>query len=358
MTPLQDYQKLIASGELQKDAEQAQVMNELEHIYHELILRQRQRDSYVGKLRRKIKPRAPIHGLYLWGRVGTGKTHLIDLFYHRLPTKKIRQHFHAFMQSIHNQLRKHQGEVNPLEHIAKEIADSTVVICFDEMMVTNIADAMVLSELFKHLFEGGVCLITTSNTPPDELYKNGLQRQRFVPVIELIKIHTRVLQLRTIQDYRLKHVDRAGVYYTPLNDESWGKMRNCFDLLTKDEPRSQQPITLFERKIDIVQRTETMIWFEFDKICERPRSQKDYLALSKEYEIFFISNIPVITPAQRDLIISFINLIDVLYDAHRRVVITAAAEPEDLYPDGPLSFDYRRTSSRLIEMRSVEYFRG
>lgn len=355
-TPLSRYQALCQAGEIQKDPVQAQIVNALEHIFQQLILRQRQRDTRYGKIRRKIKPRAPIEGLYLWGKVGTGKTFLIDLFYACLPTTKMRKHFHQFMQDIHAQLREKQGQQNPLRAIAKEIADSTVVICFDEFIVTNIADAMILSELFKALFEGGVCLIATSNTEPDQLYHNGLQRQRFLPAIEMIKRNTRVFHVTTQKDYRLRHLTRAGVYYTPLTPEAAKAIDDTFLNLTQGKTILTDPLELFGRIIDIKKRTDTAIWFTFLQICGRPRSQKDYLALCEQYETLFVSNIPVLHPKQRDLVTAFIQLIDVLYDTHTRLVLSAAAEPDALYPEGPLHADFLRTQSRLIEMRSEDYF--
>lgn len=356
ISPLAQYQSLVAKGELKHDAQQVIVMSHLETIFHALVTRQRFRDSHLGKLRRKIKPKPPVKGLYLWGSVGIGKTRLIDLFYDCLPVKKMRLHFHAFMQQIHHALHEHQGEKNPLDAIAKEIAAKTIVICFDEFFVSNITDAMLLGELLKSLFHYGTCLIASSNVKPDDLYKHGLQRERFLPAIALIHQYTTELHLKSQVDYRLHHIRQAGVFYTPLDELAVQNMEQSFKHFSANEPVSTETIQLFSRPIRIVKQAHTTIWFEFKDICGRPRSQKDYLALAKAYDTVLISNIPLISPKQNDLIVSLINLIDVFYDAHVRVVISAAASVNHLYTEGNHLQEFERTKSRLIEMQSETYF--
>ncbi len=355
MTPLQYYRKQVSSGKIAEDPQQLKIMQHFEHIYHQLIKRQAFRDSYVGQLRRKIKPRPPIKGLYLWGKVGVGKTYLMDSFFHCLPVKKMRMHFHPFMQMIHNQLAQIQGQTNPLQLIAKQIADQYIVICFDEFVVTNIADAMILGELFKALLKRGLCLVTSSNIAPDDLYKRGIQRQRFLPAISLIKQYTTVINLDSEKDYRLRHLEQSGVYYTPLNQSAQNKMELSFTLFSKKAAVLKEPIQLFGRSIAIQKQAGDIIWFDFMQICGRPRSQKDYLALAKQYKTILISEIPKLRAEQVDLMVSFINLIDILYDAKIRVIISAEGQPADLYLSGHQLKAYQRTISRLIEMQSKDY---
>lgn len=355
-TPLEHYQQKIDDGVIEKNDEQQAVVQILETIYNDLLIRQEQRDSQVGKLRRKVKPRPPIQGLYLWGTVGVGKTFLLDALYDCLPVKKIRLHFYAFMRQIHQALKEIQGQKNPLQHIGEKISDKFLVICFDEFFVSNIADAMILGELFKALFKGGVCLVATSNITPDELYKNGLQRERFLPAIDVIKKNVRVINLKTKADYRLRHIQKAGVYYTPLDQTAEKNLAYSFDQLAQCPNVSTEAIEILGRRIDIVKQAADTIWFDFYKICGRPRSQNDYLELVKQYRTFLISNVPAFNKVSDDLIVSFIQLIDVLYDKQRRIVISAEKPVDQLYPENNVFPEFKRTQSRLIEMQSADYF--
>lgn len=355
MTTQQSYEEYIRLVQIEPDPAQLAVIHELDAIDHQLRIRQKKRDSTIGKLRRKIKPRPPVRGLYLWGDVGVGKTFLMDCFYHALPCKKIRIHFHAFMQDIHNELTAMQGEKNPLQKIARKISEKYVVICFDEFFVSNIADAMLLGELFKTFFERGLCLIATSNLPPDDLYKNGIQRERFLPVIELLKQHTQIVHLETGKDYRKRHPFKATVYFTPIEKNTTEKLQALFDYYAKKSPVYTHPIKLYERLLKIERAANKVIWFDFMAICGRPRSQKDYLALVKNYDVFIVSHLPVIKAHQQDLIISLIHLVDVLYDEHKRLIISAEAPIPSIYPEGKHQFAFQRTCSRLIEMQSDAY---
>lgn len=355
-TPLAHYRQQIAAGVLKENPAQLKVVRYLDNIFHELITRQTLRDSLAGKIRRKIKPRPPIQGLYLWGGVGVGKTHLIDSFYNCLPTSKLRMHFHEFMRMVQQQLNERQGIKNPLKIIAKEIADKYIVICFDEFFVSNIADAMLLGELFQELFKGGVCLIATSNIQPDFLYHDGIQRERFLPAIDSIKQHTQIVNLITGQDFRLRHIQQAGVYYTPLDAAAADNMEQSFKHFSQGAPYSTENIELFGRQINVIKKTNTIIWFDFIKICGRPRSQADYLAIAEHYNTLLISNIPIFKEQDSALALSFINLIDVLYDHKVRLVLSAAAPVNLLYQKGRFLFEFKRTKSRLIEMQSQNYY--
>jgi cell division protein ZapE len=356
LLPSQLYQQAIAANEIQSNAQQRQVLKHLDRIQLDLIKRQQQRHSHYGKLRRKIKPRKAIQGLYLWGSVGRGKTYLMDLFYENLPVPKLRQHFHVFMRDLHQKLTQMQGHKNPLEKIAKEISDQYLTICFDEFFVSNIADAMLLGTLFKTLFKHGLTLVATSNIPPQKLYQDGIQRQQFLPTIKLLQQQCTILHLETDTDYRLRHLHNKGVYYTPLDIQAEHGLEICFDHFSNKAHISTSPITICNRTIEIKQTAEKVIWFDFSKLCSPPRSQQDYLALCQQFDYFILSNVPIITERNTSQATLFINLIDVLYDQHAILALSAATTLENLYPKGRLTFEFRRTQSRLIEMNSEDYF--
>jgi cell division protein ZapE len=355
-TPLTRYQHAIDEGSIKPDPQQLNVLAVLDHIYHQLIKRQKIRTSTLGKLRRAIKPRKPIKGLYLWGKVGIGKTFMMDLFYDSLPVRKTRQHFHHFMRDLHRQLREHQGQKDPLDAIAKDIADQYLVICFDEFFVTNIADAMLLRQLFSALFARGLCLVTTSNAAPDELYLDGIQRDQFLPAIELIKQHTQTMHLSSDKDYRRQHLEKAGVYYTPNDKQAEHNLNISFQHFCQKAEINNNPITINNRQIDIVKTAGKVIWFDFSILCQPPRSQDDYLDLCQQYDTFILSNVPVISSHDSGTITLFINLVDVLYDCQRRLIISAESDIEHIYTEGRKSFEFKRTRSRLIEMNTPEYF--
>ncbi len=351
MTPLEYYQQQIDSGLIQEDAQQYDAIKRLDTIYHGLIKQEKQQHKWFS-----FKKNTLVKGLYLWGSVGVGKTFLMDCFYSCVPVKKIRTHFHKFLQRIHDELKLVQGESDPLKLIAKKIASETQVLCFDEFFVSDIADAMILAGLFRALFQQGICLITSSNVRPDDLYKEGLQRERFLPAIKLIKRYTTELHMISHHDYRLTHVRQAGIYFTPLNATAEKSLETAFQHLSDGKDVYTDALELFGRTIQYRKRTDKIIWFDFIDLCDVPRSQKDYLALSRDYKIVFISNIPVIKPREHNLITAFINLIDVFYDAQTCVVISAAVDIEELYPEGQMTFEFARTQSRLIEMHSDDYF--
>lgn len=355
MTPTQAYQQQLEEKLIRPDARQQQVITILETIYQHFITRYHQRSSPLGKLRRSIKPRTPIQGLYLWGQVGIGKTFLIDLFFNCLPAKKMRIHFHQFMQNLHAELKEQQGHQDPLQRIAKKIADDYIVICFDEFFVSNITDAMLLGELFNHLFEGGLCLITTSNIAPDDLYKDGIQRENFLPTIELIKKYTKVVNLDSVLDYRLEHIHKGGIYFTPLDEASKNHLTVCFKHFSDNAAFSYDGVQILGRHIQTKRHTEHVIWFDFIEICSSPRSQNDYLELGKKYHTIIVSNIPFIEATETNSIILFIELVDILYDQHIRFVAQSAVPITEIYTDGKKLFEFERTKSRLIEMNSEDY---
>lgn len=352
-TPLELYQEKCQQGFITQDKEQLTALQHFERIFIELIKENNRRQQIISFLKRKKL----VKGLYLWGSVGIGKTFLMDCFYQALPfPNKIRMHFHQFMQWMHQELILHQGKKNPLEYVAEDLAAKAIVLCFDELFVSDITDAMLLGRLFKALSTRGVCLVATSNVLPDELYKNGLQREQFLPAIALLKENTEVFHLPTHEDYRLRHLREAGVFYTPLSKETTEKMEANFSILTNNLPFSSDPITIHDRLIPVKKRCGDVIWFEFNDICHVPRSQQDFLALAEQFRTIFISNIPVFSAQDKDTICLFISLVDVFYDARVRLVISAAESVADLYSQGYMVMEYTRTHSRLLEMQSEDYF--
>lgn len=349
MTPLEYYQQELDAGRIRPDAQQYPIVEKLEIISQELIKRDKKSVFTVFKSKKSVK------GLYLWGSVGIGKTFLMDCFYHCLTIPKMRLHFHQFMLRIHNELNSVQGEKNPLQVIAKKISLETKIICFDEFFVSNIADAMILGELFLHLFENGVTLVTSSNIPPDLLYKEGLQRERFLPAIELIKQNTDVIHLHSKMDYRQQHIRNSGVYYCPLDKNAASNMENAFVHFSNGANVEYEPITICDRTIAIVKQAGSVVWFDFNAICGRPRCQNDYLAITKIYHTVMIENLREIKSNEIDMILSFIYLVDILYDAHCRLIISSAIPLPEIYPADNTQQPFQRTLSRLIEMQSEDY---
>lgn len=350
--PKQIYQQQISQQLLKPNEAQALIVDKLDEMFWQLNGRHQKN---WGLLRRKFQPHTHI-GLYLYGDVGTGKTMLMDLFFQSLPFEnKLRAHFHQFMRSVHQQLFQLQGKRNPLEIVAKQFAKTTRVICLDEFMVDDIGDAMILAGLIQAIFKQKICLLTTSNLAPDDLYKNGLQRQNFLPAIELIKNNLTVLKLNDHTDYRKIYQAQATHYFTPLHAKSLEKLAHAFKKLHQNQPTSSEPIFINHRDIPVINRSKNAIWFDFDVICQPGRCQNDYLDLCQTYQYFFISNVKIIPPNQHDKIRLFIKLIDILYDNHCQVYLQAQTPPAGLYPAGKLQFEYLRSVSRLSEMQSMHY---
>lgn len=353
MTPLEYYQDQCAKGAISADPEQLAALQYLQRIYENLLTEYKKRQNILAFLR---KPQM-VKGLYLWGGVGIGKTFLMDCFYSCIPfPHKMRMHFHQFMQVIHQELKKYQGKKDPLQLIAKDIARKTMLLCFDELFVSDITDAMLLGRLFRALYNNGVCLVTTSNVPPDDLYKNGLQREQFLPAIALLKENTDVIHIPTAVDYRLRHLKEAGVFYSPLDDAARISMEKSFVALAGDHPVSTKPVMILDRPIKIKKRAGDVVWFEFKDICTVPRSQNDYLVIAKEFSAVLISDVPVIPPNAKDMICLFISMVDVFYDARTRLVISAAEPVAEIYSRGYMILEFTRTHSRLLEMQSTDYF--
>ena len=372
------YENQLRERGFTADAAQIAAVESLEDVRRRVIAAHGG-SSGVQRLLAKLgiaKAPGPERGLYLWGGVGRGKTWLMDLFFHSLPFEaKRRRHFHRFMYDVHAELKRLGHREAPLEHVAENIAASTRVLCFDEFFVTDIADAMILGTLLEALFRRGVTLVATSNVQPKDLYRQGLQRQRFIPAIEMIERHTRVLAVDGGTDYRLRQLTQAGTYLASDSPDTAKRLGALFNALADgirsgDASRSNAvsgsdtasdtntaggSVEIEGRSIPVVKQSDNVIWFEFEALCEGPRSQNDYIEIAREYQSVIVSNVPRFEPTRENAARRFIALIDELYDRNVKLILSAAAPPEDLYHGERLSFEFQRTSSRLIEMQTEDY---
>ncbi|CAM2816396.1 ATPase [Legionella steigerwaltii] len=341
------YEAAIHRGDIDDDPLQRDILAQMQYLADEV---KKSNSSWFYPL---IKTR--IRGVYLYGPVGVGKTYLIDLFYDCLEEKKkARFHFHHFMQQVDSQLRRLQGQKNPLRKIAKELAKTTRVLCFDEFMVHDVAYAMILAELLQALIANGVILVISSNIPPDDLYRNGVHRKRFLPAIAAIKENCDVLHLNEQKDYRVGRVPLLDAYLFPLNEHTALTMEKQFMLLA-GEFKENGFITIQNREIPYLKLAEQSIWFAFDILCNLPRSQLDYLELADKFDTIFLSNIPSLTVNHTLQAIMFIHFIDVMYDRGINIIISAEVAVEKLYVEGEMKETFTRTLSRLLEMQSVDY---
>jgi cell division protein ZapE len=295
-------------------------------------------------------------GVYLWGGVGRGKTWIMDLFFASLTlAAKRRTHFYRFMQEVHADLKRLKGMQSPLEGVADKIAKKARVICFDELFVSDIADAMILAGLFAALLKRGVALVFTSNVRPRDLYRNGLQRDRFLPTIALIEKHCEVVNVDGGVDYRLRQLTAAPIYLPAGGADTSKRLEELFDDLSDDDVETDHTITVHGRKIKVVRESENVIWFDFAALCDGPRSPADYVSIASEYQSVIIANVPVFGVDADNSARRFISVIDEFYDRGVNVVISAAAAPAELYKGEKLKFEFQRTASRLTEMQSEEY---
>jgi cell division protein ZapE len=353
---LASYRRRVDKGELAVDAAQARAVEALERLYRDLLRAPPRRGLRQRLAKLAGKTRAPVRGLYLWGSVGRGKTFVMDLFYNALPfAEKRRQHFHRFMADVHERLKKHRDVENPLELVADEIAADTRVLCFDEFAVSDIADAMLLGGLLAGLFARGVTLAATSNIVPDQLYSGGLQRQRFLPTIVLLKEHVTVVHVDGSVDYRLRALERADVYQTPVGATAEQRLAEFFDSIAPDEGDQGGARELLGRRIDYRRAADGVIWFDFEAICDGPRSKDDYIELSRLYQTVLVSNVPRFDATLENQARRFIALVDEFYDRRVKLILTAAAPARELYRGERLRRDFLRTQSRLEEMQSHDY---
>ncbi len=393
-SPSAAYAAGVTRGEWQDDPAQHPALRELDRIHAALVA-----DGVRGGLLQRLFGRddGAIAGLYLWGGVGRGKTFLVDLFYDGLPLPKVaderhreagppsphhplrgwspplplrgrgasagaaprsfkrRTHFHRFMREVHAQLRAHAGERDPLAAIAKQWRAQLRLLVLDEFFVSDIGDAMLLGRLLEKLFEQGVVLVTTSNTPPRALYKDGLQRVRFEPAIALIERHCHVLELVSDTDYRLRALTRSPVYRAPLDAESEGWLLQRWHELGGDDAHRDAHIEIDGRRIAVRARCKGLAWFDFAQLCEGPRAAGDYIEIATEFHTMLLGGIPAFDDDRNDAARRFVTLVDELYDRHVNLVCTADAAPPRLYQGTKLAAAFERTASRLIEMQSAEY---
>lgn len=359
MTPLERYQHDLDEGSLQPDAAQAEAVQRLQKVFDELVsATPKESGSLLKKLFKRQEPIASPKGLYFWGGVGRGKTYLMDAFYDSLPfEQKMRVHFHRFMQMAHRKLKELSGQKNPLQILAREMKADNRVICFDEFFVSDITDAMILGGLMGELFNLGVTLVATSNIVPDDLYKDGLQRQRFLPVIELLKQHTDVLNVDGGVDYRLRVLEQAEIYHYPLDAGANDSLMDSFMQLAPDlETITEgERVEIEGRSLTTVRCDDDIVWFEFSELCDGPRSQNDYIEIARLYHAVLLSNVPVLGGSKDDQARRFINLVDEFYDRNVKLIVSAEASIVELYSGGRLSFEFERTQSRLLEMQSHDY---
>jgi cell division protein ZapE len=365
------YERQIRERGFRSDPAQLAAVAALDDLRSRLIAAPNGTPSGASRLLSRLGIARPVEaerGLYLWGAVGRGKTWLMDLFFQSLPyERKRRRHFHRFMYDVHAHLKRLQDVQSPLEEVAEEIAADVRVICFDELFVTDIADAMILGTLFEGLFRRGVTLVATSNVPPRDLYKEGLQRARFLPAIDLIERNTQVLAVEGGTDYRLRQLTQAGTYLRSDAPDTLRRLEALFHELS-DEGDADDPgnsslgahaggdaVEIEGRPVPIVRERGTTIWFEFECLCEGPRSQNDYIQIAREYQSVIVANVPRLTYQRENAARRFIALVDELYDHNVNLILSAAAAPNDLYHGERLTFEFQRTVSRLIEMQTEEY---
>lgn len=353
MPPGQAYAEGVAAGRWSDDPAQRAVLGELDRIWHALT------EAPAPGLLGRLLGRAPrgVTGLYLWGGVGRGKTFLTELFLEHLPATvgRRRVHFHRFMGEVHARLRALGERSDPLDVVAAELAQQLRVLVLDEFVVNDIGDAMLLARLLDGLFERGVCLVATSNTVPAELYRDGLQRARFLPAIAALERHCRVVEMVSNTDYRLRTLTRARVYHVPLDDAAEAALRDCFDALTADLPAESAALLLHGRRLQPRGRADGVVWFDFATLCEGPRAVADYIELARDFHTVLLSGVPLFDGRNDDPARRFVHLVDEFYDRNVNLVLSAAAPPLALYTGQRVAREFERTVSRLIEMQSEAY---
>lgn len=361
--PIAQYHQAVAAGELLLDSDQVEVLPPLQQLYLALTRGNEPRRQYSFAtirhwLGQREESREGIAGIYLWGDVGRGKTHLMDLFYESLEfEEKLRLHFHRFMTLVHEQLDGLVGHRDPLRQIAKKLAERTRVLCLDEFHVTDIGDAMILARLLSELFDAGTVVVMTSNITPDRLYENGLQRARFLPAIELIKASMHVIQIGGDFDYRRSFLKTAKTWFIPPSDLAERSLLNSFHKIAAIERHNERTdIIVNQRRILVKHWADGIAWFDFDVLCETPRAATDYAEIGQFFHTVMISAIPVLDDDTNDTARRFIALIDELYERRVKLLVSAEALPSKMYQGQRLKALFKRTVSRLEEMQSESYF--
>lgn len=359
-TPKDRYQQDLAAPDFHHDPAQAEAVEQLQRLYLQLVDRPEPKPkSWWQRLTTSSEPTvtAP-QGLYFWGGVGRGKTYLVDTFFNCLPTeRKLRMHFHRMMHRVHAELNELKGQQDPLVIVAERLAAEADVLCFDEFFVSDITDAMLLAGLLKELFARGVVLVATSNIPPHLLYRNGLQRQRFLPAIDLIEKHCDVFELDSGIDYRLRTLEQAEIYHYPLDAEADENLQRYFNQLSHEQQIDSNAIELLGREIPVVAVAEGVLMIEFDALCDGPRGQADYIELAQLYHTVLVCNVERMGHELRgdDVGRRFIAMVDEFYERNVKLIISAEVALESLYGGGQLEFEFKRCQSRLTEMQSHDY---
>ncbi len=346
------YEAALAARGYSSDAAQLRALDSLAHCEDGWIAYKARRGNAVTKL--LVRPQIP-RGVYMWGGVGRGKSFLMDCFFQSVPlTRKTRLHFHEFMREVHRELLELKGTVNPLDELGKRMARRFRLICFDEFHVADVTDAMILHRLLEALYANRVSIVTTSNFHPDGLYPNGLNRDRILPAIELLKRNLDVINVDAGTDYRQLALDRVRTYHHPLGEAADAALKRAFDELA--EARDEDPLLHIEhRELRSIRRAGGVVWFDFRTLCGGPRSQNDYLELAARFHTVMLSGVPQMSPRLASEARRFTWLVDVLYDRRVKLIVSAEVAPEQLYAEGPLAHEFPRTVSRLAEMQSAQF---
>lgn len=346
------YENALSERGFKSDEAQRQAVKRLQQFYDDWVEFRRKRSNTVKRL--LSRPEIP-RGVYLWGGVGRGKSFLMDAFFSNVPVvRKTRLHFHEFMRGVHRELEQVKGQQDPLDEISRRLSKRYRLICFDEFHVSDVADAMILYKLLFGLFERGTSFVMTSNYEPSTLYPDGLHRDRILPAIKLIYDRMDVLNVDSGVDYRRRALEQVKCYHTPLGKDANLAIQDTFEKLS-DTPAMDPVVTIENRKIQSVKRSGSVIWFDFATLCGGPRSQNDYLELASRYHAVILSDVPKMQAKQASEARRFTWLIDVLYDHKVKLIMSAECEPEELYTQGPMSNEFHRTVSRILEMQSREY---
>ncbi|MFO1294925.1 MAG: cell division protein ZapE [Rubrivivax sp.] len=346
------YRQALNERGYRPDPTQLRAIEALARCEREWSAYKSRRGNAVAKL--LVRPPLP-RGVYMWGGVGRGKSFLMDCFYQAVPlTRKTRLHFHEFMREVHRQLQELKGTVNPLDELGRRVARRFRLICFDEFHVADVTDAMILHRLLESLFAHRVSIVTTSNFAPDELYPNGLHRDRILPAIELLKEKLEIVAVDAGVDYRRRTLEQLRMYHFPLDAAAEAVLALAFDQLA--EVRDEPPLLHIEhRELRALRRAGGLVWFDFKTLCGGPRSQNDYLELASRFHTLLLSGVPQMAPRLASEARRFTWLVDVLYDRRVKLIVSAAVPPEQLYVEGPLAHEFPRTVSRLAEMQSAAY---
>ncbi len=349
LPPLVQYQLETQQTDFYFDEDQFQVVLQLQASF-ECYCQSPPRWRWPWK-GRMPKPK----GIYLWGEVGRGKSHLMDNLYHALPIAKQRFHYHRLMQQVHHRLQSLKGHKNPLQRVAQELSRECQILCLDEFMVTDITDAMLLGGLLRHLFEQGVIVLATSNLPPEQLYQNGLQRERFLPAIQLLQEHCQVLELCAQTDYRLRQLASEHCFVIPNTVEANDSLRARFVHLAPEPVQEEAPLLLQQRVVTSIGVAGDVVMFDFKTLCQSARSTLDYIELSQLFHTLVLLDVPQMNESQNDAARRFIALIDELYERKVKLLMSAEAKPALLYSGRQLAFAFERCVSRLEEMQSEYY---